>query len=164
MRVCPACKATYTGDEVKCARCAAALVDDEAAISLSETLESGRAVAVGASPTPSPVRVKKTGEGPGGATASGATVPGVAPSKVEASSDTLVGVHLAGRYEVTRKVGEGGMGAVYEARHSLIGKRVAIKVLLEKYAEKPDVVARLQQEARLASSIGHENIVDITDF
>jgi serine/threonine-protein kinase len=78
--------------------------------------------------------------------------------------DPMVGLKLAGRYAVTRKLGEGGMGAVYEARHTLIGKRVAIKVLLDKYAQKPNVIARLQQEARLASAIGHPNIVDITDF
>jgi eukaryotic-like serine/threonine-protein kinase len=76
----------------------------------------------------------------------------------------LVGLVLAGRYELTRQIGVGGMGAVYEATHRLIGKRVAVKVLLEKYAAKDQVVARLEQEARLASSIGHENIVDITDF
>ena len=56
------------------------------------------------------------------------------------------------------------MGAVYEAKHTLIGKRVAVKVLLEKFLAKSDFVARLLQEARLASSIGHENIVDVTDF
>ena len=56
------------------------------------------------------------------------------------------------------------MGAVYEAKHTLIGKRVAVKVLLEKFHAKSDFVARLLQEARLASSIGHENIVDVTDF
>ncbi len=82
-----------------------------------------------------------------------------ASSSLEALTDSL-----GDRYEIQRKLGEGGMGAVYEARHAKIGKRVAIKVLLEKYLEKPDVVARLLQEARMASSIGHENIVDITDF
>ena len=71
---------------------------------------------------------------------------------------------LAGRYEVVRRIGEGGMGAVYEAKHALIGKRVAVKVLLEKFHAKSDFVARLLQEARLASSIGHQNIVDVTDF
>ena len=71
---------------------------------------------------------------------------------------------LAGRYEVVRRIGEGGMGAVYEARHTLIGKRVAVKVLLEKFHAKSDFVARLLQEARLAGSIGHEHIVDVTDF
>jgi serine/threonine-protein kinase len=81
-----------------------------------------------------------------------------------ARPDPMVGMTLMGRYEVTRKLGEGGMGAVYEARHTLIGKRVAIKVLLDKYAQKENVIRRLQQEARLASSIGHPNIVDITDF
>ncbi|MBX3154469.1 MAG: protein kinase [Deltaproteobacteria bacterium] len=76
----------------------------------------------------------------------------------------LVGVTLSGRYLVTRKVGQGGMGAVYEATHTLIGKRVAVKVLLEKYAQREAIVARLKQEAQLASSIGNEHIIDITDF
>jgi serine/threonine-protein kinase len=80
----------------------------------------------------------------------------------EPAPDPLA-VELAGKYEIVRKVGQGGMGAVYEARHTKIGKRVAIKVLLDKYVQKADVVARLIQEARLASSIGHENIIDITD-
>ena len=56
------------------------------------------------------------------------------------------------------------MGAVYEARHTIISKRVAVKVLLEKFLTKSDFVARLLQEARLASAIGHEHIVDVTDF
>jgi len=78
--------------------------------------------------------------------------------------DSLIGTVLAGRYEVVRRIGEGGMGAVYEGKHALIGKRVAVKVLLEKFHAKSDFVARLLQEARLASSIGHQNIVDVTDF
>jgi len=78
--------------------------------------------------------------------------------------DELIGSTLAGRYDVSQQIGQGGMGAVYKGKHRLIGKQVAIKVLLRKYAEDPQVVARLEQEARLASSIGHEHIVDITDF
>jgi serine/threonine-protein kinase len=78
--------------------------------------------------------------------------------------DPLVGTVLAERYAIIRKIGEGGMGAVYEARHAVIGKRVAVKVLLEKFLENQELVARLLQEARLASSIGHENIVDVTDY
>jgi eukaryotic-like serine/threonine-protein kinase len=76
----------------------------------------------------------------------------------------LLGVTLSGRYLVTRKVGQGGMGAVYEATHTLIGKRVAVKVLLEKYARREAIVQRLEQEARLASSCQNEHIIDITDF
>jgi eukaryotic-like serine/threonine-protein kinase len=84
--------------------------------------------------------------------------------RVPARFDPLVGTTLADRYEIVRRIGEGGMGAVYEARHSIIGKRVAIKVLLEKFLENEELIARLLQEARLASSIGHQNIVDVTDF
>jgi len=76
----------------------------------------------------------------------------------------LIGSTLSGRYLVTRKVGQGGMGAVYEATHTLIGKKVAVKVLLEKYAKREAIVQRLEQEARLASSVGNEHIIDITDF
>ena len=85
-------------------------------------------------------------------------------SKKSKPSDSLLGEKLLGRYEITRKIGQGGMGAVYEAINTRIGKRVAIKVLLDKYAERDQIVARLKQEARLASSIGHEHIIDITDI
>jgi eukaryotic-like serine/threonine-protein kinase len=101
----------------------------------------------------------------GAATATATTVPATATqAQPEERFDSLLGVVLAGRYEVLRRIGEGGMGAVYEARHTLIGKHVAVKVLLEKFHAQSDLVARLLQEARLASSIGHENIVDVTDF
>jgi tRNA A-37 threonylcarbamoyl transferase component Bud32 len=76
----------------------------------------------------------------------------------------ILGATLSGRYLVTRKVGQGGMGAVYEATHTLIGKRVAVKVLLEKYARREAIMQRLEQEARLASSCQNEHIIDITDF
>ena len=83
---------------------------------------------------------------------------------IDEKFDSLIGASLAGRYLIVRRIGEGGMGAVYEAKHTVIGKRVAVKVLLEKFHSNRDLVARLLQEARLASSIGHENIVDVTDF
>ena len=80
------------------------------------------------------------------------------------STSEILNTTLAGRYLVTKKVGQGGMGAVYEATHTLIGKRVAVKVLLEKYAQREAIVARLKKEAQLASSIGNEHIIDITDI
>src|SRR5690242_15817056 len=87
-----------------------------------------------------------------------------APAAPGRSLAELVGVTLSGRYLVTRKVGQGGMGAVYEATHTLIGKRVAVKVLLEKYAQREKIVQRLEQEAKLASQLRNEHIIDITDF
>ena len=55
------------------------------------------------------------------------------------------------------------MGAVYEATHVVLAKPVAVKVLRDKYLDRPEVAKRLVQEAQLASSIRHENIIDITD-
>ncbi|MGB0681039.1 MAG: serine/threonine protein kinase, partial [Polyangiales bacterium] len=80
------------------------------------------------------------------------------------AADPLLGSTLAGRYEVVRRIGEGGMGFVYEGRHAIIEKPVAIKVLRDDVSGKPDVVERFRQEAKSASRIGHENIIDISDF
>src|SRR5512147_1535064 len=99
---------------------------------------------------------------PGAETAVSETSLGAEPARPVSAE--LVGITLSGRYLVTRKVGQGGMGAVYEATHTLIGKRVAVKVLLEKYARREAIVQRLEQEARLASSCQNEHIIDITDF
>jgi serine/threonine protein kinase len=81
-----------------------------------------------------------------------------------ATTAELVGTTLSARYLVTRKVGQGGMGAVYEATDIKIGKQIAVKVLLEKYAKREPIVQRLVQEARLASSCRNEHIIDFNDF
>lgn len=83
---------------------------------------------------------------------------------VSERSDLLIGATLAGRYRVTARIGLGGMGAVYRGTHAVIGREVAIKVLHERYAERREVAARLMNEARLASAIRNEHIVDIFDF
>ncbi len=79
------------------------------------------------------------------------------------ASDPLVGNLLDSRFHITRRIGEGGMGMVYEAVQTLIGRTVAIKVLHDRHAEKPEVAARLLHEAKLASSIQHQHIVEIYD-
>jgi eukaryotic-like serine/threonine-protein kinase len=67
------------------------------------------------------------------------------------------------KYEVVRLIGKGGMGAVYEAQSVESRRRVAIKVLHERYCRVPELVERFQQEAKLAASIGHDNICAVTD-
>jgi serine/threonine-protein kinase len=69
-----------------------------------------------------------------------------------------------GNYQVTRKIGEGGMGSVYLAEHPLIGKKVALKVLHAEFASNQDVVTRFFNEAKAVNDIQHPNIVDIIDY
>ncbi|MFT3699864.1 MAG: serine/threonine-protein kinase [Kofleriaceae bacterium] len=80
------------------------------------------------------------------------------------NDDPLVGSTLAGRYKIDKKLGEGGMGAVYLATHNILDKHVALKVLHGEFARKPDLVERFMQEAKAASRIRHENVIDISDF
>jgi serine/threonine-protein kinase len=80
-----------------------------------------------------------------------------------AMSAAVVGTVIGGRYFVRRLCGEGGMGRVYEAEHTDIGKRVALKILHPAYSQTPDLVERLRREARAASKISHPNVVDVTD-
>ena len=81
-----------------------------------------------------------------------------------ATDDPLIGTVVSERYRIIRKVGEGGMGAVYQAEHALIEKRVALKILFQDLTRRPDLVARFLQEAKSASRIGQENVIDISDF
>jgi serine/threonine protein kinase len=87
---------------------------------------------------------------------------GERPSQTGLSA-AVVGTVVGGRYFVRRLCGEGGMGRVYEAEHTDIGKRVALKILHPAYSQTPDLVERLKREARAASKISHPNVVDVTD-
>lgn len=84
-----------------------------------------------------------------------------APVKDE---DPYIGAVFDDRYEIISRLGQGGMGIVYRARHTIIGKNVAIKLLRMEYCHDQGVVERFIREAKAASRIGHPNIVDVTDF
>ena len=77
--------------------------------------------------------------------------------------DPLLGQLLGERYRVVRRLGQGGMGVVYEARHVLIDKAVAIKVLLPRYAADERLIARFQREALAVARAGSEHVIDVTD-
>ena len=67
-------------------------------------------------------------------------------------------------YRIVTELGSGGMGTVYFAEHTIIGRRAAIKVLNRDVSANEDIVARFFTEAKAVNSIRHPNIVDITDF
>jgi len=74
----------------------------------------------------------------------------------------LIGTRL-GPYEITAKLGEGGMGEVYRATDTRLGREVAIKVLPATVANDADRLRRFEQEARAASALSHPNILTLFD-
>ena len=66
-----------------------------------------------------------------------------------------------GAYEIVAVLGAGGMGEVYRARDTRLGREVAIKVILEAFAADSDRVARFQREAKVLASLNHPNIAAI---
>ena len=75
-----------------------------------------------------------------------------------------IGAVLAGCYTLTRVLGTGGMGTVYEAHHSTTGKKVAIKLLAPQLSKDLKLVSRFRREAMAASRLDHENCVHVDDF
>ena len=70
-----------------------------------------------------------------------------------------------GQYTLEEKIGEGGMGAVYEAVHVRLSKRrFAIKILKAMQTGSTTPYARFKREAEIATELGHPNIVDVLDF
>jgi len=77
---------------------------------------------------------------------------------------TLAAGTILGKYSIVKLLGSGGMGSVYEATHTEIGKRVAIKVLSPLIAAVPGARARFLREAQLTSRVRHPHIVDVADM
>ena len=74
------------------------------------------------------------------------------------------GAALDDKYRVVRHLSSGGMGAVYEVEHRGLGKRLAAKLLKPELARRADLLERFRREARAASAIGHEHIIEVTDL
>ena len=82
----------------------------------------------------------------------------------EVMSDPLATGATVGHYRVVSRLGEGGMGAVYLADDTRLGRRVALKVLPANVAADPDRMHRFVQEAKLASALTHPNVAYIYEL
>lgn len=78
--------------------------------------------------------------------------------------DTYLGRIIKGRYQIIKKLGEGGMGTVYLAEQISMARKVALKVLHGNFASDDEFIGRFRREARLAASLNHPYIVTVHDF
>jgi beta-lactam-binding protein with PASTA domain/tRNA A-37 threonylcarbamoyl transferase component Bud32 len=79
------------------------------------------------------------------------------------TSDTLINTLFDGRYRIVRKLGAGGMANVYLAEDEDLGRRVAIKILNDRYANDDLFIERFRREAKSAAALSHPNIVSVYD-
>jgi len=153
MRLCPACGKSWPAPHAMCPEDGVKLVDRaklgaEATVAApSQKLEAPR-------PT-----VTAHPRSPSSRSPSAPPKPVAKPALGELAAGMTVG-----EYEITGKLGEGGMGTVYAARHPFIGKRAAVKVISEALCTDAEAVERFVQEARAVNQIGHPNIVDVFSF
>src|SRR2546423_1946340 len=76
----------------------------------------------------------------------------------------LIGQVLDGKYQLDKRVGQGGMGAVYLATHIGTKRPVALKVIAPQFMSNTEFVERFKREAEAAGRLRHPNVVNVTDF
>ncbi len=87
-----------------------------------------------------------------------------AASSISAFVQLRPGFVFGERYEILRVLGQGGMGAVYQARDRELDRIIALKVIRPELATDPAILARFKQELILARNITHKNVVRIYDL
>ncbi len=82
----------------------------------------------------------------------------------ERLTDPFLGVVLGTKYRIEEKIGEGGMGKIYLARHITLKKRYAVKMLNAEFSRNQEAVERFRREATTAGELDHPNIINVTDI
>jgi len=83
---------------------------------------------------------------------------------LEQAKDDRIGTLLAGKFLVEAAIGEGGMAQVYRARHTLVDRPVAIKIMDARFAKDEQMRERFRREAKNAARLAHPNIIEIYDY
>jgi serine/threonine protein kinase/tetratricopeptide (TPR) repeat protein len=153
---CPSCHTSNPPDSLLCSKCSAPFGIDSA------TLLTGDSP-----PVNDPEATQAYNDVSLAATAVGGTgwsVP-IQPSGASSpSSPVEIGAILGERYEILKRLGEGGMGAVYKAHDHELDRLVALKVIRPELAGRPDILRRFKQELILARQVTHKNVVRIFDL
>jgi serine/threonine protein kinase/Tfp pilus assembly protein PilF len=176
--ICPECSLDNPDDGLNCARCGAALTDDTAVTPAPDASEGNHDATVvlpdaGApddgsnDPTLALPDAATPAEREGTPGTAGWSVP-AQPIDLESSSagyaPLAIGNLLAERYRIVKLLGEGGMGAVYQAEDIELDRPVALKVIRPEVAANPTVLQRFKQELILAREVTHPNVVRIFDL
>lgn len=89
---------------------------------------------------------------------------GLARSNDSQPIDPLIGITVADRYRIERRIGVGGMGTVYLGTHTRLGQKVAIKVLHQRYAGDEHLTRRFEKEALMYGQVAHPNLVGLHEY
>jgi serine/threonine-protein kinase len=168
--ICPACNARFDvakyprGSKVRCGRCSQVLtvppetvpVVAEAAPAPPPPIGKGRPVAA-----PSSRRADSASSASLSARAEPAPVATSLATPAAEGRDPLLGRVINGQFRVVRKLGEGGYGAVYEAKDVNLERRIALKIMLPTRAASREYVAKFFREARTAAQLSHPNVVAV---
>lgn len=193
MKVCPVCGKRYEDEVLFCPADGAGLVpaaDGSAASSVAATVAQSASGSGAAQAPRDPVTTRRPAPSSGPQTpppripATGAAVGQSAAATAAASrsaatsgsgmyvfqapqpdpNDPLIGSRIFGHYVITKKLGEGGMGAVYMAQNPEIEQTIAIKVLHGHAAQNEELVKRFNREAKVICKLTHPNIIRVFIF
>jgi eukaryotic-like serine/threonine-protein kinase len=166
---CPLCQTSNPPAAVRCAKCDTPLPVSGGVATLTETppdLHGATVVNEKTAPPETPDRTivdkaPSTMEVPTGWSAP-------APQPADAIAASLASLRpgsvLGNRYEILQQLGQGGMGAVYQARDRELDRMVAMKVIRPELATRPDILQRFKQELILARQVTHRNVIRIFDL
>src|SRR5712692_5449672 len=151
---CPQCQTTNTPEAVRCAKCDTPLGADGATITGTLTPP----------PTPSGTGSETLDSG-ALPISEGWSVPApVAPSIAASLTSLQPGTLLGSRYEILKLLGQGGMGAVYQAKDRELDRMVALKVIRPELAGHPEILQRFKQELTLARQVTNRNVIRSFDL
>jgi serine/threonine-protein kinase len=152
---CPICHTSNPPGSIACLKCSTPIEIGDATIVINPTNDAATIVEPAGGPSDPEATI-------GGTTGWSVPIQKIGPRDPNAPLDP--GTVLAERYEILKRLGEGGMGAVYQARDHELDRLVALKVIRPELAGHPDILRRFKQELILARQVTHKNVIRIFDL